>query len=127
MKYFRHYLALAFLAVGILIPTLGEAQGKKKKAPAKVAEDGYYKILTFTPPKGEVLEAGAIEVLPGDKVAVGTRRGEIWIIDNAYDPDPSKAKFSRFAHGLHEVLGLAYKDGWLYVTHRPDVTRIKDT
>ena len=49
----------------------------------------------------------------GDKIAVGTRRGEIWIIDDAYNPDPSKAKFSRFANGLHEVLGLAYKDGWL--------------
>src|SRR5438094_116396 len=34
---------------------------------------------------------------------------------------------SRFAHGLHEVLGLAYKDGWLYVTQRCDVSRIKDT
>src|SRR5262245_43905738 len=126
MKYVRYSFALLFLGLGLLVPALSEAQDKKKKAPDKAAgEDGYYKIRTFTPPKGEVLEAGAIEVLPGDKIAVGTRRGEIWIIDNAYDDDPSKVKFSRFAHGLHEVLGLAYKDGWLYVTHRPDVTRIK--
>src|SRR5260221_8156713 len=60
-------------------------------------------------------------------MALGTRRGEVWLIDNAYDPDPKNVKFSRFAHGLHEVLGLAQKDGWLYVTQRPDVTRIKDT
>src|SRR5262245_39416689 len=94
---------------------------------ARSAEDDYYKLLTFTPPPGQVLEPGAIEVLPDGKVAVGTRRGEVWLIDHAYDPDPQKATFSRFAHGLHEILGLSYKDGWLYVTHRPDVTRIKDT
>ena len=34
-------------------------------------------------------------------------RGEIWLVENPLDPDPKKAKFSRFAHGLHEVLGLA--------------------
>src|SRR5207249_4272610 len=104
------------------------AQGQPKNAPPKPdTEADYYKLLTFTPPPGEVLEAGAIEVLPDGKVAVGTRRGEVWLIDNAYDSDPKKAKFSRFAHGLHEVLGLAQKDGWLYVTQRPDVSRIKDT
>lgn len=128
MKSIRVYLGLVALAALIAaLPTATAQKGKKK--PAKVAgEEAYYKILTFTPPEGEVLEAGAIEVLPDGKVAVGTRRGEIWMIDNAYDPDPKKAKFTRFAHGLHEVLGLAAgKDGWLYVTQRPDVTRIKDT
>ena len=105
------------------------ARGQDKaKAPARPeTEADFYAIRTFTPPPGEVLEAGAIEALPDGKMAVGTRRGEIWLIDNAYSDDPSKAKFSRFAHGLHEILGLAYKDGWLYVTQRPDVTRIKDT
>jgi glucose/arabinose dehydrogenase len=91
------------------------------------AEADYYRILTFTTPPGEVLEAGGMEMLPDGRIAVGTRRGEIWLIDNAYDDDPKTAKFTRFAHGLHEILGLAWKDGWLYVTHRPDITRIKDT
>jgi glucose/arabinose dehydrogenase len=116
-------LILALLTLALAQPAL--AQGPK---PAKLAaEDHYYKILRFTPPEGAVLEAGAFEVLPDGKVALGTRRGEVWIIDNAYADDPSKARFTRFAHGLHEVLGLAYKDGWLYVTQRPDVSRIKDT
>jgi glucose/arabinose dehydrogenase len=124
----RTYLALGLLAVGLLLPALGQGKPGAKKAPLKPeTEADYYKILTFTPPPGEVLEAGAIETLPNGKVAVGTRRGEVWLIDNAYDPDPKKAKFSRFAHGLHEVLGLAQKDGWLYVTQRPDVSRIKDS
>lgn len=116
------------LAVLVSSFVLTSAQAQKNKAPAKAtAEADYYKILTFTPPTGEVLEAGGIETLPDGKVAVGTRRGEVWILDNAYSDDPAKVKFTRFAHGLHEILGLAFKDGWLYVTQRPDVTRIKDT
>ena len=100
------------------------AQPKGTKPPT---EDDYYKLLRYETPKNEVLEAGAIEALPGGKIAVGTRRGEIWIIDNGLTDDPKAAKFTRFAHGLHEVLGLAHKDGWLYVTQRCDLSRIKDT
>src|SRR5438105_10251688 len=127
------YILVAF-AVGSLFlvaSPIAFAQ-KKKKAPdpkAASAEDAYYKLHTFTLPEGEVLEGGAIEMLPGGKVAFGTRRGEIWIVDNALTADPKDAKFTRFAHGMHEILGLAYnkKDGWLYVTQRCDVTRIKDS
>ena len=90
------------------------------------AEEAYYKILRYEPPAGEVLGRGHRN--PGRrKVAVGTRRGEIWLIDNAYASDPTQAKFSRFAHGMHEILGLARKDDWLYVTHRPDVSRVRDS
>jgi glucose/arabinose dehydrogenase len=96
-------------------------------APKGPSEDDYYKLLRFDFPKGEVLEAGAIENMPDGKIALGTRRGEVWMIDNALAADPKDAKFTRFAHGLHEVLGLAAKDGWLYVTQRCDVSRIKDS
>jgi glucose/arabinose dehydrogenase len=127
MRLIRSCIALV-LAGAVLLPALGQArQGKAKGKSQAATEADYYSILTFTPPPGEVLEAGAIEVLPDGKVAVATRRGEVWLIDNAYDKDPKKAKFTRFAHGLHEVLGLAQKDGWLYVTQRPDVSRIKDS
>lgn len=90
-------------------------------------EDDYYKLLRFELPAGEVLEGGGLEFMPDGRLAVGTRRGEIWMVENALDPDPKKAKFSRFAHGLHEVLGLGTKGGWLYVTQRPEITRLKDS
>jgi glucose/arabinose dehydrogenase len=121
------------LSLVLILPLLfaGAASAQKNKGGANKGaaneEDKYYKLLTFATPAGEVLEAGAIEMMPDGKVAVGTRRGEIWMIENALDPDPEKAKFTRFAHGLHEILGLAQKDGWVYVTHRPDVSRLKDT
>src|SRR6516225_4702321 len=98
--------------------------GGKAKPPT---EDDYYPILRFEVPAGVVLEAGAIETMPDGKVAVSSRRGEIWMIDNAYAADPKAAKFTRFAHGLHEGLVLAYKDGWLYATQRCEITRIKDS
>lgn len=112
------------LLVAVLVATTAYAQGKKPTLGEQ--EDEYYKLLRFETPPGEVLEAGAIEALPDGKVAIGTRRGEVWLIENAYAPDPKAARFSRFARGLHEVLGLAQKDGWIYVTQRPDVSRIKD-
>ena len=104
------------------VPAVGQQNAAKLPT-----EDDFYKLLRYEVPKGEVLEAGAIEALPGGKVAVGTRRGEIWVIENGLTTDPRDAKFTRFAGGLHEVLGLAYRDGWLYVTQRPELSRIKDT
>jgi glucose/arabinose dehydrogenase len=120
----RYPLLAALLALTLVAPAFAQ---KKPKSAFDNPEDEYYKLLRFETPPGEVLEPGAIEMLPDGKVAVGTRRGEIWLIENADSSDPSFAKFTRFAHGLHEVLGLAQKDGWLYVIQRPDVTRIKDS
>ena len=79
------------LAITLLFLLAGAANAQKKKSFANAAEeDKYYKLLSFEAPKGEVLEAGAIEMLPDGKVAIGTRRGEIWMIDYALDPDPKK-------------------------------------
>lgn len=89
-------------------------------------ESDYYAISAFAIPKEIVLEVGALEWLPGDHLAASTRRGEIYIIDKPLAEDPKTAKFSRFARGLHEVLGLAYKDGWLYAVQRGEITRMKD-
>jgi glucose/arabinose dehydrogenase len=123
MKLTLRYGLLALL----LVPLTPTAPAQDKKAAKAETEDDYYKLHRFEVPPGEVLEAGGMELMPDGKIAIGTRRGEIWMLDNCYTDDPKQAKFTRFAHGLHEILGLAQKDGWLYVIHRPDVTRIKDT
>ena len=91
------------------------------------AEAEFYPIEIVPGPQNVVLEASSIELLPAGKVAVGTRRGEIWIADGALGKDVAQTKWSRFASGLHEILGLAWKDGWLYVTQRPEVSRLQDT
>src|SRR5438874_13553438 len=116
----------ALLVTSLVLSLAATAAAQGRKPTQAEMEDEYYKLLRFEPPPGEVLEAGAIEALPDGKVAVGTRRGEVWLIENAYAADPKAARFTRYARGLHEVLGLGHKDGWLYVTQRPDATRIKD-
>jgi glucose/arabinose dehydrogenase len=94
--------------------------------PAKApTEDDYYKLVKFDVPKGEVLECGGLDFMPDGRLAVGTRRGEIWMVENPLAADPKDAKFSRYAHGLHEILGLAANKDWLYVTQRCDVSRLK--
>lgn len=91
-------------------------------------ESDYYKIRTLPVPEDVVLEPGDFELMPDGRVAVCSRRGEIYMIHNAFADDPQKAGFRRYAHGLHEALGLAWhENGWLYVTHRPAVTRLQDS
>lgn len=90
-------------------------------------EGDYYPITRFETPPGAVLEAGAFQLLPDGRLALATRRGEIWLVDQPFSPQVKAGQFKLFAHGLHEVLGLAYRDGWLYVTQRCDVSRLRDT
>ncbi|TWT34481.1 DUF7133 domain-containing protein [Blastopirellula retiformator] len=90
-------------------------------------QSDYYKITTFEIPEDIVLEAGALEFMPSGELAVSSRRGDIYMVTNPFSADPAKeSEFKLFAGGLHEVLGLAYRDGWLYVTQRCEISRLKD-
>ncbi|MCB1228642.1 MAG: hypothetical protein KDN19_00150 [Verrucomicrobiae bacterium] len=91
-------------------------------------ESDYYTITTFdAPAEDAVIEGGAVELLPDDRIAVSTRRGQIWTVENAFEYPAKPAKWSVFAEYLHEPLGLAWRDGWLYAVQRPEVTRMKDS
>jgi len=122
----RSGVAVGFLSVlfgGLLharmIPTdLSETIAK---------ESEYYQIETFSLPDDLVAEVTGLALLPGDRVAILTRRGELWIVDSIFDPDMSKQQFTKFADGLQEPIGLSYRDGWFYVTQRPELTRIRDS
>lgn len=89
-------------------------------------ESDYYEIKTVPIPEGIDLGVGGMALLPNDKLAVSTRRGEVWTISNPYMKDGLNPSYKRFAHGLHEPLGLAYRDGALYLAQRPELTRLKD-
>jgi glucose/arabinose dehydrogenase len=99
--------------------------GTTVRAEQKVSD--YYVLESLPLPEGAVVEVGGLEWLPDGRLAVSTRRGEIWMADGTLD-DVSKIKWKRYAHGLHEVLGLAYnkKDGALYATQRGEITKILD-
>lgn len=89
-------------------------------------EAAHYKIITIPVPEGIVLEAGAMQWMPNGQLAVSTRRGDIYMIDNALSDPPANVKFHLYASGLHEVLGLTLFNGDLYATQRGEVTRLKD-
>lgn len=92
-----------------------------------VNESDYYKLTSLPVPEDIVLEVGGMTVLPDGRLAVSTRRGEIWLIENPYMANGSVPHFKRFARGLHEPLGLTYTDGVFYANQRGELTRMIDT
>lgn len=88
-------------------------------------EREYYPIVNLPLPKGTVIETGAFAVMPDRRVAVGTRHGEIFLIDgvDAAKPNPS---FHRFATGLDEIFGLTWQDNAFRVTQSCELTRVSD-
>ncbi len=89
-------------------------------------EAPYYHIVELPVPDGIHIEAGSFADLPDGRIAIGTRRGNIWLMSGGHVEHP-RPKFEKFASGLDEVLGLDYRDGAFYVTQQTEVSRIRDT
>ena len=98
--------------------------GINASAQESPTEEDFYKIITPAVPEGVLLEVGGLVMLPNGSLGISTRRGDVWIVDNPTSPKPY---FRKFASGLHEVLGLAYKDGALYCAQRGELTKLVDT
>jgi azurin len=96
------------------------------KAQTSTGEDDYYKIITLPIPNEVELEVGGLTALPNGSIAASTRHGDVWVIDNPYAVEPAKPYFHRFASGMHEVLGLAYRDGSLFCAQRGELTKLTD-
>ena len=126
-------IAAPIFAVLIFVSGGLRAAAPSPAAGGAPAEADYYPITTLPLPKDAVLEIGAIELLPEkeygkQKLAFATRRGDVYLVDGAWTEPPTadKLKFSLFASGLHEVLGLNARDGALYATQRGEVTKLVD-
>ena len=90
------------------------------------SESDYYSITQIPIPTNVVLEVSGLDLMPENALAVATRRGEIYLLKNAYSTPVSNASWTRYAQGLHEPLGLSWRKGWLWATQRGEVTRMKD-
>lgn len=110
---------LLFGPVALAGQELGDRWGTAER------ESAFYRIIDLPIPDGVHLEAGSFADLPDGRIAVGTRRGEIWLISGADEKHP-RPGFERFASGLDEVLGLDYREGAFYVTQQTEVSRITD-
>ncbi len=93
---------------------------------AQPVEEDYYPIVTIPTPEGVLLEVGGLTTFPDGRVAISTRRGDVWVVENPYMEGNSTPKFILFASGLHESLGLAYYQNALYSAQRGELTRLED-
>ena len=55
----------------VLAEEVGDRWGTEKR------EREYYRVVSIPMPKGKVIEAGAFELMPDNRLAVGTRRGAV--------------------------------------------------
>ena len=91
---------------------------------SNAAEQDYYKLTTIPFPKDLKLEISGMAALPGDRMAIAIRKGEVWIAEKLSTGQPV---YKRFASGLHEPLGLALHKDDLYTVQRSELTRLRDT
>ena len=93
---------------------------------ATAADEGtYWRLVDVPEPEGVAHEVGAVLPLGGGRIMTATRRGDVWIVENAYEAaptvavlagspedeatsdDPHRIRFIKYADGLQEPLGLA--------------------
>ena len=99
-----------------------DLRSQSVKAPK---EEDYYRIATVPVPEGILLEVGGVATLPDGRMAVATRRGDVYLIENPNGVN-GEPKFTLFASGLHEALGLLYHEGALYSAQRGELTKLID-
>lgn len=88
-------------------------------------ESDFYQIETFPVPESIALEVSGLAVLPDSRPIVATRRGEVFLVENAWG-DPDEAVLRLFAEGLQEPLGLLVHEGWIYCVQRGELSRMRD-
>lgn len=113
-----HLTLLVLLISSGGIGSFVQAQSEMAKKESK-----YYQIVDVPIPDEIQLEVGGLALTDDDKLGVSTRRGEVWVIDKPYSKNPV---YQRFAHGLHEPLGLNYRDASFYLSQRGELTRLQD-
>lgn len=90
------------------------------------AESRYYKLLTMPLLEGMSMEVSGLLQLADGRLMVATRRGEVFIVEDA-DGDPPQPTYHRYAFGLAQPLGLLELDGWIYFAQRGELSRMRDT
>ena len=90
-------------------------------------EAKYYKMVEVPLPPELAVEAGSFEVMPDKKqLAIATRRGDIFLVDGIFQKYPEPV-FKKYASGLDEIFGMAYRNDAFHITQQTEVTRITDT
>lgn len=117
-------LTIALAAVGLLGPLHGEEDLGAMWGTA-AAEAEYYPIVNIPIPAGVPMKPGSFAMLPDGRMAVGTRRGDIYFVKGAF-ASPPQPEYHLFASGQDEIFSIAWRDGAMLATTWGEVTRIRD-
>ncbi len=90
-------------------------------------ESDYYTVEHFPVPDGVRLEVGGMGLLPNGELALSTRRGQVWILENPEVENVQDARWRLFTEGLREGLGMNIVDGDIHVVQRGELSRLRDT
>ena len=99
----RHCLALAAFALAPL--AFAEDLGAMWGTAAEEAK--YYPIVDIPIPSTIPMRPGGLEVLPDGRLAVGTRRGDIYFIEGAFASPQADLPPLRHRPGRDLLLGVA--------------------
>lgn len=88
--------------------------------------------LPWTNPWNALIYCGDHDFLPDGSALVCTMQGDVWHVsgfshEGTAEPLPTKAKWRRFAAGLHHALGLKVDKDGIFVLGRDQITRLHDT
>ncbi len=89
-------------------------------------EDKSYKLVSIPIPDEVPLKVGSFDVLPDGRLVAGTRKGDVYFIDGAFEEFPAP-KYHLFASGQDEIFGVAHRDGDIIITQFGEVTKLSDT
>ena len=108
------------LILYFLVSMLAADEKAESDLRAGSAQDTYYRVETIPVPAQVNLEVGGLAFIADGKLAIASRTGDVWTLSR-------EGKWTRFASGLQDVLGLwPGGPGEVFVVQRPELTRLKD-
>ncbi len=126
MRVISKFIVCSLLLLGVIVLHTGAAAQDalpEQETEMRDSEEEYYTISDVPLPQDIILEVTGLAAMPDGRLAVATRRGDIWMIRN---PGGQKPQYEKFAQGLHEPLGLAYTKDGMYAAQRGELTRMRD-
>ena len=119
--------SVTFTPAADVAPAPRAAKPKAPRPRGAAVESTYYSVSTIPLPPDCVLEVGGLAFRPDGKLLACTRRGEIWLIENPNSDSLGDVKFTKFASGLHEALGMYVPDNnTIFVVQRPELSKLVD-
>ena len=88
-KFLRYLDMKTFKSITLLLASFSFGLADDHSSDAPVESD-YYPITTISLPEGEVIEVSGIDILPGNKVAIASRRGDIFVGEGVWGNEPHR-------------------------------------